>query len=93
LRSLPKRYREALPLDQLDSNGRRRSDKAEIPDELFLKRHGFPRRDPAFRNVEMLQYFVSFIPKKALRFFAGEINLSHANHRSFKCHGISSQVK
>jgi hypothetical protein len=73
LRSVPKKYRDALPLDQLDGNGRRRPDKSEIPDEVFLKKHGFPRRDPTFRNVEMLQYFISFLPKKALKFFAGMI--------------------
>jgi hypothetical protein len=71
LRALPKKYRDALPLDQLDGNGRRRGDKPEVSDELFMKKHGFPRRDPTFRNVEMLQYFVSFLPKKALKFFAG----------------------
>jgi E3 ubiquitin-protein ligase HUWE1 len=71
LRSLPKKYRDALPLDQLDGNGRRRSDKTELPDDLFMKKHGFPRRDPTYRNVEMLQYIVSFLPKKVLKFFAG----------------------
>src|SRR5208282_4070216 len=71
LRSLPKKYRDALPFDQLDGNGRRRSDKTELPDDLFMKKHGFPRRDPTYRNVEMLQYFISFLPKKVLKFFAG----------------------
>jgi hypothetical protein len=71
MRSSPKKYREALPTDQLDENGRRRSDKNEISDEAFIKKHSFPRRDPTFRNIEMIQYFVSFLPKKALKFFAG----------------------
>ena len=71
LRSLPKKYRDALPLEQLDGNGRRRSDKTELSDDLFMKKHGFHRRDPTYRNVEMLQYFISFLPKKVLKFFAG----------------------
>lgn len=84
MRAIPKKYREALPLDQYDGNGRRRSDKAELTDEGFLKKHGFPRRDPTFRNVEMLQYFVSFLPRKAIKFFAGMSQTSAANHRPFE---------
>lgn len=75
MRALPKKYRDALQLDQLDAHGRRRSDKTEIPDDMFMKKNGFPRRDPTFRNVEMLQYFVSFLPKKVLKFFAGTTQL------------------
>jgi E3 ubiquitin-protein ligase HUWE1 len=71
LRQLPKKYRDALPLD--GEIGRRRSDKNEISDEMFLKKHGFPRRDPTFCNVEMLQYFISGLPRKAIRFFAGKL--------------------
>jgi hypothetical protein len=73
VRSIPKKYRDALQTDHLDENGRRRSDKLEISDEAFLKKHGFPRRDPTFRNMEMFQYLISFLPKKALKFFAGKL--------------------
>jgi hypothetical protein len=72
---MPKKYREASPLDNYDSNGRRRSDKGELSDESFLKKYGFTRRDANFRNFEMLQYLVSFIPKKALKFFGGNFVL------------------
>jgi hypothetical protein len=75
LRAIPKKYREALPLDSLGDYGRRRSEKNDISDEQFLKKYGFPRRDPIFRNIEMLQYFIVFLPKKALKFFAGEFCL------------------
>ena len=93
LRSLPKKYREALPVDQIDANGRRRSDKSEIPDDLFLKKNGFPRRDPTFRNVEMLQYLVSFLPKKALKFFAGRTKSKDSLiYRSLKFFGDSTKV-
>jgi hypothetical protein len=71
LRAIPKKYREALPLDSIGDYGRRRSEKHELSDEMFLKKYEFPRRDPVFRNIEMLQYFIVFLPKKALKFFAG----------------------
>jgi hypothetical protein len=84
MRATPKKYREALPIDQYDGNGRRRSDKAELTDDGFLKKHGFPRRDPTYRNVEMLQYFVSFFPRKGLKFFAGISYTSSADYRAFE---------
>ena len=71
LRAVPRKYREALPLDSIGDYGRRRSEKNETSDESFFKKYHFHRRDPVFRNIEMLQYFIVFIPKKALRFFAG----------------------
>ena len=74
IRNLPKKYRDALSLDQLGSNGRRRNDKPEIPDDVFLEKYGIPRRDPTLKNVEMIQYFISFIPKKTLKFFSGLSN-------------------
>ena len=72
--SLPKKYRDALPVDFGGGNGRRKSDKTELPDDVFLKKHGFPRQDAAFRNVEMLHYFFSSLPTKAIKFFAGLSN-------------------
>jgi hypothetical protein len=75
LRAVPKKYRDALPLDSVGEHGRRRSDKNELSDEAFFKKHQFHRQDPVFRNIEMLQYFIVFIPKKALKFFAGAISL------------------
>lgn len=57
-----------------DSNGRKRSDKPELSDEDFLKKNGFPRREPGFRNAEMLQYISSFLPRKILKYFAGLSN-------------------
>jgi len=75
LRAIPKKYREALPLDSLGDYGRRRSEKNDISDEQFLKKYDFARRDPIFRNIEMLQYFIVFLPKKALKFLAGEFCL------------------
>jgi hypothetical protein len=73
-RNIPKRYRDALQLDVFDSNGRKRSDKPELSDEDFLKKNGFPRREPGFRNAEMLQYISSFLPRKILKYFAGLSN-------------------
>ena len=72
MRSIPKRYRDAFQIDHFDENGRRRSEKLEISDEAFLKKFSFPRRDPTFRNLEMFQYFIAYLPKKALKFFAGK---------------------
>jgi hypothetical protein len=87
VRSLPKKYREAFPCDQFDSNGRRRSDKTEMPDDIFMKKYSFPRRDPTYRNVEMLQYFVSFLPRKALKVFAGKVNFNCCAYRQvFQVH-------
>jgi len=74
LRSVPKKYGDALRLDNYDTNGRKRQEKPEIADEDFLKKYGFPRREPAFRNIEMLQYFASFLTRKTLKFFAGLSN-------------------
>lgn len=69
---MPKKYREAAPLDSFDANGRKRQDKIELPEEIFVKKYGFSRRDPNFRNFEMLQYLISFIPKKVIKFFGGK---------------------
>ena len=74
LRSVPKKYSDALRLDIYDANGRKRQEKPEIADEDFIKKYGFPRREPAFRNIEMLQYFASFLTRKILKFFAGLSN-------------------
>lgn len=43
-----------------------------MPDDMFFERYGFSKREPNFRNFEMLQYLVTFIPKKVLRFFGGK---------------------
>jgi hypothetical protein len=77
---LPKKYREALPsVDKSDENGRRRTEKNEISDEMFTKKHEFSRRHPVFRNVEMLNYFIIGLPKKAIKFFAGIITPNVTN--------------
>jgi len=58
-------------LDPPNPNGRREADKPQVTDEAFLKKHGYPRTDPTYANVEMLQYLCSFVPKKGLKFLAG----------------------
>jgi hypothetical protein len=70
-RAVPSKYRDALQLDELDPNGRKQVAKPELPDDVFLKRAGFSRRDPNFCNVYMLHYFISFLPRKAIKFFSG----------------------
>jgi len=84
LRHLPKKYRDAFPLDKPDDMNRRRSDRNDLSDEMFLKKHGFPKRAPIFRNIEMLQYFISSLPKKAIKFFAG------MSHHDFADLGLSN---
>jgi len=74
LRSLPKKYKDALPLQNTIEDPRRRSQVNELSDENFLKKYGFPRRSLLFRNIELLQLFIGLIPRRTQRFFAGLSN-------------------
>ena len=75
MRLLPKKYKDALSMENIENpNTRRRSDKSDLTDDAFMNKHGFPRRSPIFRNIELFQLLIGLLPRRTQRFFAGLSN-------------------